>query len=378
MPVAGGGGRSRVIEPSTHSKGRLFVVGVFPPPMTGMSAVNEGMLDALSRRGGVPIVIRLNAVSLIRKPLYHLRRLASVVLGYARFAVGVAVHRPFNVYMSVSGGYGQLYELGFLVLARLSGGGVFLHHHNFGYLNRLRLVTTLLCRLAGPRAVHVVACEEQGHALQSLYPHVRCVAVVSNAAFVTPPKEGVHRKPRLSVLGYFGNVSFEKGVMEFLEVMRVLQGGHVAVKALLAGPIPSRHVREAVSEALRPLQNTEYVGPKHGLERAAFFESVDALLYPSHDDCAPLTIYEALSYSVPVIAADRGCIGSILRESGGHIVAREAEYAQSAAEHLEEWANAPEQFRSASQSAGACFAAQRRVAEGQLAALIDMLVSFGR
>lgn len=367
-----------MIQPPAPSKGRLFVVGVFPPPTTGMSAVNEGMLDALSHRGGVPIVIRLNAVSLIRGPLYHLRRLASVVHGYARLAAGMAVHRPFNVYMSVSGGYGQVYELGFLALARLGGGGVFLHHHNFGYLNRLRLVTTLLCRLAGQRAVHVVACEEQGHALQSLYPHVRCVAVVSNAAFVKLPQEEGHRKPRLSVLGYFGNVSFEKGVMEFLQVMRVLQSGHFAVKALLAGPIPSRHVREAVSEALRSLENTEYVGPKHGLERAAFFGSVDALLYPSRDDCAPLTIYEALSYSVPVIAADRGCIGSILRESGGHVVARDAEYVKSAAEHVEEWANAPEQFRNASQSARACFAAERRVAEGQLAALIDRLVSFGR
>ena len=71
--------------------------------------------------------------------------------------------------MSVSGGVGQVYELAFLLLARLRGMRVFLHHHSFAYLDRPGMLTRALVRAAGDDAVHLTQSPEMANRLQLGY-----------------------------------------------------------------------------------------------------------------------------------------------------------------------------------------------------------------
>ena len=131
------------------------MVGAFPPPLHGMSAVN-GAVRAQLERIGIPIEgINIAAPSLDRSLTARLSRLPNALRGMVRFAF--RAHRGETLYMSVSGGFGQLYEVFFLLLARLHGLRIFLHHHSYAYLDQRKVLTRMLVSVAGSGSTHI-AC----------------------------------------------------------------------------------------------------------------------------------------------------------------------------------------------------------------------------
>jgi len=63
-----------------------------------------------------------------------------------------------------------------------------------------------------------------------------------------------------------------------------------------------------------------YHGFVSGAEKALLFKNSHLLIYPSKNDAFPLTLLEALSYGLPVIATDEGSIPYILDEKSGVII----------------------------------------------------------
>src|SRR5450759_1362969 len=113
---------------------KVFMVAAFPPPVHGMAAVNEAVRAQLELIV-IPLVgINIAAPSLDRSITARLARLPNALLGMLRF--GIRARRGETLYMSISGGFGQLYEVLFLLLARLHGMRIFLHHHSYAYLDQ--------------------------------------------------------------------------------------------------------------------------------------------------------------------------------------------------------------------------------------------------
>ena len=85
-------------------------------------------------------------------------------------------------------------------------------------------------------------------------------------------------------------------------------------------------------------------------------DSLDVLLFPTsyRNEAEPIAILEALAYGIPVIAWDRGCIGSILRRGAdmpGEAIATDHPYLPEAVQRIEAWIEKPESFREASKNA---------------------------
>src|SRR5450759_2822756 len=98
---------------------KVFMVGAFPPPVHGMAAVNEAVRAQLERIG-IPLVgINIAAPSLDRSITARLARLPTALLGVLRFGIRPSLWE--TLCMNISGGFGQLYEVLLLSLARLQG-----------------------------------------------------------------------------------------------------------------------------------------------------------------------------------------------------------------------------------------------------------------
>src|SRR5659263_176212 len=98
------------------------MVGAFPPPMHGMAAVNGAVRTQLERMS-VPIEeINIAAPSLDRSLTARLARLPKVL---------------------------------FLLLARLHGMRIFLHHHSYAYLDQRKALLRILVYVAGSAATHI-------------------------------------------------------------------------------------------------------------------------------------------------------------------------------------------------------------------------------
>jgi glycosyltransferase involved in cell wall biosynthesis len=53
-------------------------------------------------------------------------------------------------------------------------------------------------------------------------------------------------------------------------------------------------------------------GAKYGNEKTYFFEQADIFVFPSHDECFPLVLLEAMQSGLPIISTNEGGIPDIV------------------------------------------------------------------
>lgn len=352
----------------------VAVVGPLPPPVHGMAAVNAVVRAQLQNAGAEPVVIDLAAPSLDRSFVARLGRLPKVIRGLGRLA-GMREPSDRTLYMSISGGLGQLYELAFLLLARARGMRMFLHHHSFAYLDTPSRLTRWLVRVAGGAAVHITQSPKMAERLNRVYGAAR-VAPVSNAAFFVPPNAAAPIRPRLETLGFLSNITAEKGVFEFLDLCAAARDKGLPLRARLAGPFQDGETERRVRARLATLPGVDYVGPKYGAEKNDFYAGIDTLIFPTRyvNEAEPVTLHEAMSRAIPVIAYGRGCIPEIIGPDCGLVIDPAAPFVPAALTQLETWLADPAAFEAASQAAARQFSKIYAENTERWAALLEEIV----
>lgn len=342
----------------TKPRSQVVVVGAFPPPVHGMAAVNAAVWEALRHAGVEPRVIDLSAPSLDRSLIVRFGRLPRVLRGLFRL-VAMPRLRGGTLYMSVSGGLGQLYELSFVSLARLRGMKLCIHHHSFAYLNAPSRLTRILAKAADASAVHVALSPRMAERLKAVYGVIRVVPV-SNAVFLVNDEGQLAESPSswLGTLGFISNIAAEKGVFDFLDLMSAAQDMRLPLRAKLAGPFQDAETERQVHARLATLPAVEYVGPKYGAEKDAFFASINALVFPTRyvNEAEPLTLHEAMSRAIPVIAYGRGAIPEIVEPECGKVIDPAEPFVPAALAQIEGWLADPAAFAAASSAATRRFA----------------------
>ncbi|MEX2643687.1 MAG: glycosyltransferase family 4 protein [Acetobacterales bacterium] len=335
---------------------RVLCIGPHPPPVHGQATINAAMGAAMRGRGLETVVLDTAAPSLDRRWRYRLGRLPRIAGALLRGSLLLAGGRAGAVYMSVSGGRGQGYEIAFALMGRLFGANLVLHHHSFAYVDRRSRMTALLTRVAGSRALHVTLCRCMAERFRAHYPAARRVLPLSNAVVLGAGAGPARVRDRVAGVGMLGNLSAEKGVFDVLDLAEELARRDVAVRLRLAGPFPDAATAAAVRARAGALQHVELVGPVYGEDKDRFLEGIDVLLFPSRyrDEAEPLVVHEAMVRGVPVIAADRGCIAELVGGEAGLVVPME-EFVEAAAGRLALWASDPDALAAASRAATARF-----------------------
>lgn len=300
----------------------ILFLGPLPPPVHGFAAINVAMLERL-RAVTTVLVFDRSPGTLGRGWLRHVRLCLRTLVQLWRFAWVLLTQRPTSLYVGFSGGFGQIIDLPFLLLARTASLSIFLHHHSFEYLLRRRR-RTQVCFTAVPNAVHIILCSEMAKCLHQLYGIDReKFYELSNSGFLASRPIGGIRKRGVSgmCIGFLSNISTEKGIFRFFEVASLAQKAVPGLQTLIAGPLdPS--IQERFFKILGQMSDIRYLGSVHRAEKEAFYESIDLLLFPSSyvNEAEPVTILEALASGVEVIAANRGCIPGMIPRMCGKAV----------------------------------------------------------
>ena len=329
---------------------RILCVGAFPPPVHGMSTVNLAVLERLRSNGAKVAVFDISASTLSRDLISRVRKFPRLVWVFLRFLVMCSLSMGASVYIGMSGGYGQIYNFFFVLIARLFGCRLYLHHHSFAYLSSKKILSGLIFWLAGSNCQHVVLCACMGRSLRKCYGDGKRVLVVSNSAFVpSRVRTGMVVRP-VVVFGFLGNICAEKGIFLFLDVLsRMFLSGR-KFGAIVAGPFQDETTEALVRARLSELRFVQYVGPKYGVEKDAFYKSIDALIFPTRyaNEAEPLIILEAMSHGVPVMSFDRGCISEMIPSGGGRLIVDSANAETDMYDVLAFWHDEPEKLVEAS------------------------------
>ncbi|MFC1542964.1 glycosyltransferase family 4 protein [Candidatus Neomarinimicrobiota bacterium] len=341
-----------------------------------MSLVNEAMRTHLEETFGRVTVINLAPVSLSRRFIIRLARLVRVLSGFIKLLK--SIQQWDLLYISPSGGIGQVYDLFFILTARILKRRIILHHHNYEYLDRHSALTALLSYIAGPQAVHVVMCEDMDQRLRGNYSRARKTVVLSHVAMQNySPPDGVPRT-RLRRIGFISNITYAKGIKEYLNVVARLEEMGAPVEAFLAGPFSDKYIRQDIELCLAQLSSLHYLGPVAGEKKLTFFQDIDVLLLPTHQESVGLVNLEAISQGVPLIVLARGCIPELFHPEAGVVITDRSDYVKIACRTIIAWVENPQAYQSASQKAYARFQALREHCTGQLEELMALMADRDR
>jgi len=162
----------------TKSKSRVCLIGMFPPPLHGMSLINDYVRNQILM-SSEPLVIDYSPSSLDRGFLVRFGKAIRVGRCVLKLICCLVQGRVGSVYLGLSGGNGQIYDAIFVAICRLFGRKLYLHHHSYQYLDRPRWLSRLLFAVSGKDAVHVVACAKMANDLKRQYPVAHEIRIIS-------------------------------------------------------------------------------------------------------------------------------------------------------------------------------------------------------
>ena len=309
----------------------LCFAGPLPPPVHGFSTICAMMLDLLRAR--MPVAVFNRAPSPRLKAIGVLQQLARAV-NYLATCIG---KRDTALYLALSGGRGQIIDLLYVLISKAFRRPIYIHHHSYSYINSPSRLSRCFFALVR-KENHIVLSPQMAVSLGRVYG-LDCAAlrVVSNAAFYGGD-EACPVQPNETAplqLGFLSNITFEKGIVEFFDVLATLNRRGIDYRAHIAGPV-APEAQASFERLLESTPHVQYAGPVYGEAKERFYRQLDIFLFPTRypNEAEPLVIYEALRRGVHVLACDRGSIAEMLRDGAGLILPREGPV-EAAALHIE-------------------------------------------
>lgn len=335
------------------AKPKIFFFGPLPPPTHGMAVVNAQMVQLLGKYADV-IIGDTSPGGLVRDFAYHMRKAFRVLRIIGQLPIARA-HGTRILYGSPDDGWGGLWTIAIMLMARLLGMQITLHHHSFLYLLRPTKLLHGITALAGPSANHIAIGSKMAEKLQEYYPSVRNVHICENN--VSVPGRGIDQPVRSApAIGILSNLTTEKGALEFLEIFEAVSEKGLMVRALMAGPAPDPEVRKAIDAAtLRHPDSLTYIGPVYGDQKEDFFGEIDFFVFPTRykTESFGLVLLESLVRGVRIISYERGCNGQLRDLPGVTLVDEDDGLLQPVLVQLAHFAGAPIDRATVAQAANA-------------------------
>jgi glycosyltransferase involved in cell wall biosynthesis len=204
---------------------------------------------------------------------------------------------------------------------RLRGATVIIHAHGGNietWLTTRR--TRTLMRLAMLPASHVVAVWSAGERTLAGALGRRRVSLIDNGVdterFV-PGALDRHHPPRVL---YVGLLTPRKGVLDLIEASRLLRDDGVEHELLLLGGVPDEgpEAAEPVLAAAEGVARLLGTRPPEGMPAA--YADADVFCLPSWWEAMPLSVLEAMSAGLPVVASDVGDVSRLVTPECGAVV----------------------------------------------------------
>jgi len=134
------------------------------------------------------------------------------------------------------------------------------------------------------------------------------------------PESKENNKP-LDII-FLSNLFISKGILDFLEAMKILNLKHINFNATIVGAEGNQNNSSCISvntiKKLLKENNLEYkvhfLGPKYGNDKYRILQNADIFCYPTHNDAFPLVILEAMQFGLPVISTKEGAISEIIND----------------------------------------------------------------
>jgi glycosyltransferase involved in cell wall biosynthesis len=237
----------------------------------------------------------------------------------SRTAMSLLFHRADVVHRTTSGHLAVFADLGFLMLARLLRIPL-VYHIRFGRVPEIagrrswewRWISRAL------RLAHTVVAIDRATevAITHHLPHVRLMRIPNCIVPAELPSMIRHGDNGRTVL-YLGWVVESKGMEELFAAWGRLDAPGWCLR--IVGPFDPAY-RNALLERHRP-KHVEFSGEAAHDDAMRAVATADLFVLPSHSECFPNSLLEAMALSKAIVATDVGAISDMLAHDCGILVA---------------------------------------------------------
>jgi glycosyltransferase involved in cell wall biosynthesis len=289
---------------------KVMMVGTSPHASGGISAVVRGYFESgVADRLGITYVATHTTGTVIRKLHCYLAGLVRALLSMHRYRI---VHVQTASWWS----FRRLYPV--ILLARARSKKIIIHLHGGQFDKYYRTASSLeqrMIRHGFAAADRVVVLSNDWHERLASLCGQEKLMVIPNGVPVDvtggDPEEKRGRIPRR--LLFLGDIIPRKGVYDLIDAL-----------AAVAGCLPDAELhicgRGEIDRARRRAAERGVAGLIHfpcwvgGKEKEALLRNAHAFVLPSHAECLPMSILEAMARSVPVIATRVGAIPGVITD----------------------------------------------------------------
>lgn len=318
-----------------HQSNSCVLIGNFPPPVHGNSKNVAAIAYELGRRMEV-VPCDVSPGTLERGFRYHFTKLRKQVRAVRTLLMHAAPASRIKVlYVVPDHGLGGIYNIVQVLIARRRRFSIVMHHRTFSYVtNPSRLMRTIV-RASGEDAAHIFLCDTMAEKFRGNYP-VRHFRVISNLAMLPHQVESRDLPDsEWFTLGLLSNLSAEKGLHVFLEVLGSAIRAGQPVRGLLGGPAndkDARLIERAKEEFGAQLNWLGLVAPR---DKGDFYRRVDLFLFPTcyQAEAQPNVVFEAMQAGCLVLTSDIGCLPGDIGSPVGKSVPLNS-YVEEAAHHI--------------------------------------------
>lgn len=282
------------------------------PPMHGVTYINKILFDNLkdeSKYSFYNINYNLHANEVgnisVKKVFHNLK----IIFGAWKCFF---IFYPDKIYTPLSATfYGIFRDFLMNIPAIIFRRKIILHLHGFTYYKMYQTSKAykLLFTLISKNSELVVLCKEQK--IKTLDIMSRNSEILSNC-LRKDCDHGFKVKNEKIQICYISNISRQKGVFELVKAVQLYGDG---IKLVVAGNFLSD--KSDFFNLISGSENISYLGFADEQLKNRILQDSDIFCLPSKlEEGSPVSIVEAMSYGMPIIASDKGCIKEMIRGTG--------------------------------------------------------------
>ena len=281
----------------------IAMLGVAPETRGSIAAVVESYrANGLFKRWPIQYIATSGDGTLAQKTLLLAKAARD-------FGAALAQHRRMIVHVHAASGAGFWREAAFMGAALAAGCPLVMHLHGNGFDPSIRWFlerAALVC----------VPCEASRTWVKSVARNVDTVLAPPPVAVAVPE---LPSKPNLVL--FLGRLEAKKGIYDLLDAVAGIRAAVPDVRLVCAGDgdrigVARYAERLGIADAVK---FTGWVGPSG---KRALLEHAAAFALPSYDEALPVSLLEAMSAGVPVVASPTGGVGEVVADGvSGFLVA---------------------------------------------------------
>ena len=232
--------------------------------------------------------------------------------------IGILLLRRVDViHANIAAKGSPIRKFPFVLLGRIFGVPVIIQlhspklHENLTVGNQAKLWNFITSRLIDLSQGFLVFTEDQREFLKTSFRiNPSRIHILQNHVEFTPNELITEIKDRTYDLVFVGRLSKEKGFLDFLEALKLIQT--ISLDVALVGPNLSGLNLKSKSHAISHHQ-ISFLGEVPRQEVMKVLLTSKILVLPSHSENFPMAILEAFSCGTPAIATDVGAVSQLVQ-----------------------------------------------------------------